>query len=131
MPDITVFKLEIDDSTFNAPFGGRARSDGAPTTDESSGPNVKLVAGLGVVFLLTGGALVFVLKRRFGSSDDDDDDDEDVAIDISETDGDEDVEESEEAGGIRAMIGLSFLVGTTAVVKRKLGIGAEKSSRTI
>jgi hypothetical protein len=129
MPDITVFKLEIDDSTFNAPFGGRARSNGAP--DESSGLNVKLVAGLSVVFLLTGGTLAFVLKRRFGNSDDeaDDDDDEDVAIDISETDED-DEEESEESGGIRAVIGLSFLVGTAAVVKRKLGV-SEVPSRAI
>ena len=135
MPDITVFKMEIDDSTFNAPFSGRTRSDGAQTTDESSGLNVKLVAGLGAVFLLTGSALVFLLKRRLGSSDDDAHDEYDEHVDeIGNTDSaethEEDGEDEQEKGGIRAMIGLSFLIVSTAIVKRKIRAGSE-TARTI
>jgi hypothetical protein len=129
MPDITVFKMDIDDSTFNAPFGGRTRSDGAETTDESSGLNVKLVAGLGAVFLLTGAALAFLLKRRFGSNEDDkdgEDDDEIISIDSDETDD----EDEQEKGGIRAIIGLSFLIVSAAVVKRKIRVGSETTYRT-
>lgn len=121
MPDITVFKMEIDDSTFNAPFGGRTRSDGAQTTDESSGLNVKLVAGLGTVFLLTGIALAFLLKRRLGSNDEEED---------SDTHDQNDDTDEQEKGGIRAMIGLSFLIVSTAIVKRKLRAGSE-TARTI
>jgi hypothetical protein len=132
MPDITVFKMDIDDSTFNAPFGGRTRSDGAETTDESSGLNVKLVAGLGTVFLLTGATLVLLLKRRFGNNEDDEDggddnDDEVIQIDSAGTDEDDE----QEKGGIRAIIGLSFLIVSTAVVKRKIRVRSETASRTI
>jgi hypothetical protein len=130
MPDITVFKMEIDDSTFNAPFGGRTRSDGAETTDESSGLNVKLVAGLGAVFLLTGAALAFLLKRRFGSNEDDEDgeEDDDEVMNIGSDETDE--EDEQEKGGIRAIIGLSFLIVSTAVVKRKIRVGSETTYRT-
>jgi hypothetical protein len=135
MPDITVFKMEIDDSTFNAPFGGRTRSDGAQTTDESSGLNVKLVAGLGAVFLLTGTALVFLLKRRFGGNDEDEDsedsEDSENADTQREDSEDSEDEDEQENGGIRAVIGLSFLMISAAIVKRKIRAGSETASRTI
>jgi hypothetical protein len=125
MPDITVFKMDIDNPTFNAPFGGRSQSNGS-SSNGSSGLNVKLVAGLGGVFLLTGGALAFVLKRRFGSDADDETDDESVGVDFSETDDDnengheDENGDDQESGGIRAIIGLSFLIATSAIVKRKI-----------
>jgi hypothetical protein len=127
MPDITVFKMEIDDSTFNAPFGGRTRSDGAQTTSESSGLNVKLVAGLGTVFLLTGATLVFLLKRRLGSDGEEGDSEEG---DSENADDQSDDADEQEKGGIRAIIGLSFLIVSTAIVKRKIRAGRE-TARTI
>lgn len=125
MPDITVFKLEMDDPTFNAPFGGRSRSDGAKTNG-SSGLSMKIVAGLGTVFLLTVVALAFFLKRRLGgNSEDSDSEEEDSTADDQSGDKDE-----QEKGGIRASIGLTFLIVSTAIVKRKLRAGSE-TARTI
>lgn len=137
MPDITVFKMEIDDPTFNAPFGGRTRSDGTQTTDESSGRNVKLVAGLGTVFLLTGTALAFLLKRRLendsddDNSDDDNSDDDDSNNDENDADDQSGDENEQEDGGIKAIIGLSFLIVSTAVVRGKIRAGSETASRKI
>lgn len=113
MVDITVFRMEIDDSTFNAPFGGRAQSDGAPPSTESpeSGPSIKLIAGLGGVLVLTLLVVVVLLKRRFGSSENEDEETTDHELDDYEADDDE-----QERGGIRATIGLSFLVAMTALL---------------
>lgn len=122
MVDITVFRMEIDDSTFNAPFGGRARSDGAPTETESSGPSMKLIAGLGGVLLLSLFALIVLLKRKFGGDgdgdrDEDDDEDAELVIDAdAETASSE--SEDDDRGGIRAIIGLSFLVVLTVLMRR-------------
>lgn len=113
MVDITVFRMEIDDSTFNAPFGGRAQSDGAPPSADSSesGPGIKLIAGLGAVLVLTLLVLGVLLKRRFGSSENEDEETTDAhELDEYEADDDE-----QERGGIRATIGLSFLVAMTAL----------------
>lgn len=126
MVDITVFRMEIDDSTFNAPFGGRARSDGAPTETESSGPSMKLIAGLGGVLLLSLFALIVLLKRKFGGDgdgdedeDEDEDDDEDAEL-VIDADAETASSESEDddRGGIRAIIGLSFLVVLTVLMRR-------------
>lgn len=113
MVDITVFRMEIDDSTFNAPFSGRAQSEGAsPSTESSSdsGPSVKLIAGLGAVLVLTLLVLVVLLKRRFGGED------ESNEVEVTTDSYELEKEEEEERGGIRAMIGLSFLVATTALM---------------
>ncbi len=118
MVDITVFRMEIDDSTFNAPFGGRARSDGAPTETESSGPSMKLIAGLGGVLLLTLLALIVLLKRTFGGDGDEDEDDDEDAELVIDTDAETDSSEGEDRGGIRAIIGLSFLVVLTVLMRR-------------
>lgn len=114
MVDITVFKMKIDDSTFNAPFGGRARSDGAPSQKESadSGPSMKLIAGIGAALALSLLVFVLLLKRRFGGSDADDEDEREEVYEYEEE------TETRDRGGIRAMIGLSFLVATTMLMKR-------------
>lgn len=105
--DVTVFKLEIDDLTFNAPFGGRTRSDASSDTEPSKS-GVKRAIGLGTVLvaIVLGG--VVVLKRRFRGDDSENEPSPTVTED----------EENGNRGAIRALIGLFFLILLSIATKR-------------
>lgn len=111
--DVTVFKLEIDEPTFNAPFSERTRSDDASSTDESSGSSVKRIVGLGTVLVaaLLGG--VFALKRRLGG------DETESESDPSPPPATEEEEENGNRGAIGALIGLVFVILVTILMKKK------------
>lgn len=114
--DITVFKLDIDEPTFNAPFSGDKRFVGRGPSD-SSGGGVKRIVGIGVLLVATvlGGAIA--LKRRFGDGESEPDDDLSHTTDTD--DQEEDNEEDETRGGIRALVGLCFLMVLSVVMKKK------------
>lgn len=113
--DLTVFKLEIDNPTLNAPFSGDEHTVESPSPDDSSGtPWKRRIAGVATLFVVVLGGVV-VLKRRLGESESDDDlIDEPEPLDTSK----ETTEESDR-DGIRAVIGLGFLMALTAVLGRK------------
>lgn len=133
MVDITVFKLEVDDQTFNAPFANRLRSDGTQSRDANdSGRSLKRTVGLGALVFLTVGLILFGLKRKIGSmrsggtgesgpvaeregpmeiSVPPETDEETLSTDGIDTDGG--------TNGLGSLIGLSFLVISTAI-KREI-----------
>lgn len=72
MADITLFELNLEGSTFNAPFAGEAEEEAdeeAEYEEESSGrgKGAALGALAGLAFLVV---VALVAKRRLGGSDD-------------------------------------------------------------
>lgn len=147
MADITLFKADLSDSTFVAPFGRHVvadRVDVEGEDEESSGGRGKLlvVGALGVAAVV--GGLAFVVARRLrGGSDDAPEESEwgdeewnddgfefgestgveryDAAGDASD-DRDGAFEADEEAsrgGAVAAVVGLLFLLVVTALVRRR------------
>lgn len=110
--DVTVFKLEIDEPTFNAPFSECTRSDDASSTDESSGLSVKRIVGLGTVLVaaLLGGVLA--LKRRLGGDETESESDPSPPPATEE-------EENGNRGAIRALVGLVFVILVSILMKKK------------
>lgn len=129
MVDITLFKLKVEDSTFNAPFGGRALKDGAATEHaESGGPGLKLIGALGGVVVVGIAALAFLLKRRMGGSDEEDEGADDIT-DFEDTDEEAEDENNRNRGAIAAIIGLVFLIATAAIVKLRRGDSDDEPHR--
>ena len=143
MADITLFKADLSDSTFVAPFGRHVvadRVDVEGEEEESGGRGKLLVAGaLGVAVVV--GGVAFAVVRRFRGSDDapeesewgDEDWDESGefefgesseefersdGIDVEAVDTEAD-EESSRSGAVAAVVGLLFLLVVTALVRRR------------
>lgn len=112
--DLTVFKLEIDDITFNAPFSSRVGSDDDSPDDDASGSSVKRTVGLGAALVATILGGVIALKRRLRGNEAESDD---PSSTIATMDQDEDETGSRRA--IQALIGLFFLILFTLVMKKK------------
>ncbi|WP_254545225.1 hypothetical protein [Halomarina pelagica] len=128
MPDITVFKVDLSGSRFNAPFsrqyegGEREEREG-----ESGGGRGKLLAVVGlVVALLTavGGLLAVRKLRGRGGEDDEGEADDEAGGEPAEFDPDTfetEADRSNRKRAVAAVVGLAFLIGTAAVVKLRGG----------
>lgn len=117
--DLTVFKLEIDDITLNAPFSSRAGSDDDSPDDESSGSSVKRTVGLVAALVATILGGVIALKRRLRGNETESDDPSPT------TTMDEGEDETGSRRAIQALIGLFFLVLLTLVMKKKQKSGED------
>lgn len=136
MVDITVFKLDVDDQTFNAPFANRLRSDRSQTADANdSGRSIKRTVGLGALIILAVGMILFGLKRKIGrlrsdtstESEQCEEREDPVELSVPSEYEEEslDTDETDTDGGsngLRSIIGLSFLIVSTAIIKRVLWI---------
>ncbi|MFD1515255.1 hypothetical protein [Halomarina rubra] len=74
MADITLFKVDLSESTFVAPFGRHVVADRVETddeTDEESGGGRGKLLLAGVVGIALVGGLAFALVRRVRGGDDD------------------------------------------------------------
>lgn len=118
--DLTVFKLEIDDITFNAPFSSRAGADDDSPDDESSGSSVKRTVGLGAALVATILGGVIALKRRLRGNETESDDPSPTTATM-----DEGEDETGNRRAIQALIGLFFLVLLTLVMKKKRKSGED------
>ncbi|UPM43694.1 hypothetical protein [Halocatena salina] len=107
--DITVFKLKIDDPTFNAPFSGDKRSVEGES-DDSSGSGVKRIVGLGTLLLATIIGGVIALKRRIGGDEPEQD------VDRSPS---PDAKEDESRKALPALVGLFFLIVLSIAMKKR------------
>lgn len=116
--DLTVFKLEIDDITFNAPFSSRAGSDDDSPDDESSGSSVKRTVGLGAALVATILGGVIALKRRLRGNETESDDPSPTTATMDE-------DETGNRRAIQALIGLFFLVLFTLLMKKKRESGED------
>ncbi|RRJ27685.1 hypothetical protein [Halocatena pleomorpha] len=107
--DITVFKLEIDEPTVNAPFSGDKMAAEDEQSD-SSGKSIKRVVGLGTLLLaaIFGGAIA--LKRRLGGDESESDDDRSPPPDV---------EEDDSRHVVPALVGLIFLIVLSVVMKKR------------
>ncbi|MFC7154236.1 hypothetical protein ACFQPA_02045 [Halomarina halobia] len=123
MPDITVFKVDLSGSRFNAPFsrqyegGEREESEG-----ESGGGRGKLLAVVGLVVALLTAVGGFLAVRRFrgrGGEEDEEAGGEPAEFDPDTFETEED--RSNRKRAVAAVVGLAFLVGTAAVVKLRGG----------
>lgn len=116
--DVTVFKLEIDEPTFNAPFSDRTRSDDTSSTDESSGSSVKRIVGLGTVLVAALLGSVLALKRRLSGDETESESDPSPPPATEEENGNQ--------GAIRALIGLAFVIVVSILMKKKRASKEEK-----
>lgn len=147
MADVTLFEVDLSESTFVAPLGRHVVADRVETEEEdeeSSGGRGKLlvVAAVGVSVVV--GGLAFAVARRFGGDDEDAPEetewgeegwdggarsdrsgDDEYAFDEDRDGADGasavDDEGTGRSGAVAAVVGLLFLLLVTALARRRLG----------
>lgn len=146
MADITVFKVDLSDSTFVAPLGRQILADRVEVEgdeDEEGGGRGKLLVVGALAVAATVGGLAFVVARKVRGGDDadppeesdwgDDDWDDEGRVEFETTVDDDafrtdvdtgsdefDADEgSGSNGAVAAVVGLLFLLFVTALVRRR------------
>jgi len=130
MADVTLFEADLSESKFVAPFGHYHEGDESEESDDG-GRGPKLLAALGLLGAASVGALAYVANRKLRGDGGDSETDVDAetnadgefdfAAESYETDAaaetDTDADDTGRTRTVAALVGLSFLLLATALVK--------------
>lgn len=132
MADVTLFEADLSESKFVAPFGHYHEGDESEESD-GGGRSLKLLAALGLLGAASVGALAYVANRKLRGDGGDSETDVDAAetnadgefdfaaesyeTDFDDAETDADADDTGRTRTVAALVGLSFLLLVTALVK--------------